>query len=257
MLTCGGHFKYASIDAYRHEQCDHSVTVAELDSRRLDRTRHSDTDYSRYRPPFFIEWIRRPRLGFVQQLVEDRTPADSKQKEYAILLEMENHGKHRATNCRARFTLLSQEKAKLPPWGVLKWIYEDGHPDSVGNLSYKERARIELLTLKVTETTMSEGQVAYRYETGDGIQVTTYVGQPTTITEIPVSSLKWSTPDKTAEYKMTQALSKDARRLRILLDIMPVSQFRVSIYGDDGLEKFGQVKVIFGSKPKVEPILDV
>jgi hypothetical protein len=98
--------------------------------------------------PFFINWARRPQLEFVRPVVEsDPDKMDVHATKHSILLEVENHGKRSARNCYARFSVLSETNMKLPTWGVLDWIYEDRHRESHGNLSYGEKARIELLVL--------------------------------------------------------------------------------------------------------------
>jgi hypothetical protein len=251
--------KYESSPSYGHEQFDGNVATATLDARRLDRTSYSDTNHLRNRPPFFIDWIRRPQLRFIQPIVEaepDKT--DPHKITYSILLEVENYGKHFARACNARFSVLSLTRITVPAWGVLSWIYEDGHRESQGNLSYMQKARIELLRLVVNQTKLSEEQMQYEYEL-DGKQVASFIGRlPVPVSQIPIASLERpKAPDKTVEYRMIQGLSTGSQRLKIILEVLPIGKFKVSIYGDDGVKKFGQVRVVFGSDPKVDPIVDL
>ncbi len=255
----GGRFKYTPINRNRHEQLDRNVATATLDTRRLDRTSYSDTNHLRNRPPFFIDWINRPQLRFIQPIVEaepDKT--DPHKITYSILLEVENYGKHFARACNARFSVLSVTRITVPSWGVLEWVYEDGHRESQGNLSYRQKARIELLRLVASETNLSEEQMKYDYEL-HGKQVASFTGKsPVPVSQIPVASLiRQKEPDKMVEYRMTQGLSKDSGRLKIVIEMLPVGKFKVSIFGDDGVKKFGQVTVAFGSEPKVDPIVDL
>jgi hypothetical protein len=209
--------------------------------------------------PLFIGLRNRPKLEFLSIQSEPHKEAENKVS-YRILLEVKNRGRHPALNCHAHFDLLSRLEADLPSYRTLEWYYPDREQTHArtAQLSYQERASIELLRLVVTETKLSEDQMKYEYEL-DGKQVASFIGKsPVPVSQIPVSSLKWSkAPDKTVEYRMTQGLSTDSRRLKIIIEMLPVGKFKVSIYGDNGVQKFGQVTVTFGSEPKLDPILDL
>ena len=155
-----------------------------------------------------------------------------KQKmEYTILLEVQNQRKNPATHCEARFTVKSQKEADLPPWGILPWIYEDEHRENVGNLTYKGRARIELVKLTVTETALPEGQTSYQYTIG-AKQVAMYV------TNHPTETVQRG-------------------RLRILLDVCALAIYNISIFGDYGVEKHAQLTVELKSKPHLEHFVEL
>ncbi len=179
---------------------------------------------------FFIGWIHKPRLKFIRESVESNQISEQKM-EYTILLEVQNQRKNPATHCEARFTVKSQKEADLPPWGILPWIYEDEHRENVGNLTYKGRARIELVKLTVTETALPEGQTSYQYTIG-AKQVAMYV------TNHPTETVQRG-------------------RLRILLDVCALAIYNISIFGDYGVEKHAQLTVELKSKPHLEHFVEL
>jgi len=189
-LTGWGGFKYASISTYRHEQRYRNHSATELDTWRLDRTCCSDSDSTRYRLPFFIEWLRRPKLKFLRAFVEETNVSEGR-KEYTVFLQLQNQGKVRARNCQAHFESKSppdrRSSADLPRWGLLDWIYEDGHRATVGSLSYLWQVNLELIKFTVTQIPY-EYQIGYEY-TVDGKFVARHVEpqyDQTVIEEPPV-----------------------------------------------------------------------
>jgi len=108
----------------------------------------------------------------------------------------------------------------------------------MGNLSYKARARIELVKLTVIETALSEGQTSYEYRLG-GKFVAEYESnqQSQTVQTSPVQG------------GPTRGFSLD-------LEFIPLGIYEISIYGDHDVEKHGEVTVELKSKPHVESIIE-
>ncbi len=186
------------------------------------RSHCSDTDRPRGLA-FFIDYLRRPNLIITQNIVKPRQVSSDK-IEWTHLVEIGNDGKRTARRCRAYSQTVSQKGTSFPPWkGGLEWIRPDESRYGEVDLPYKARARIELFKLTTTTRTLSEDRVEHIYEIDDK----------------PVAAF----------FDSKKIASERGPSM------FPASEFELSIYGEDGVERHALGRIVLSSEPRVRFVI--